>query len=105
MTSPPPPSRSSHRRWRRSWPSHSEGRSSLPGRRRVLTEESAAPGEGVAQKLPGSLVFTQFPSEGAEVDGCAKGVEVVLAEDSPAAGESVVHELPAVPIIAELQQG
>ena len=55
----------------------------------VLTEDSAAAGEGVALELPGLLVLTQRPQVEAEEAGRAQGVGVVLTEDSAAAGEGV----------------
>ena len=39
----------------------------------VLAEDSAAAGEGVAQKLPGLLIVTQRPQDQAEDAGGEKG--------------------------------
>ena len=71
----------------------------------VLAQDSAAAGEGLAQELPGLLIFAQRPQGKAEEAGRAQCFGVVLTEDSAAAGEGLALELPGLLVLAQRSQG
>jgi len=68
----------------------------------LLTEDSAAAGDGVARELPGLAIVTQRPQRQAEEGGRAEGVGMVLAQDSATAGEDVVQAPPGQLIVTQV---
>jgi hypothetical protein len=68
----------------------------------VVTQYSAAPGQGVLVERAGLLILAQLAQVGREPAGRVEGVGVVLAQHAAEAGEGVVLELAG---LLELVQG